>query len=366
MRTTLASLASSVAFSTALVSAADASSCPSGQYQVAGTSACKPCYRDYYAVCTSGRPTGATKCATGYYLAGGRCMPAAKIPPGYYGAANGTLIGCGPGVSSCDESHGVTACKTGYTLVNGHCTLGTAAPSCPTNGICSNGKLVSCTNSTYASNGVCVSSCPSGSLAYYRGYCVAGSTCPADSFFQTAETREYSPNLPASADNTCHNCAHSGTLSAAVCMTDYPGPIDHCTDGYTYSPDPYGCFKSCPAGQFPGGSNGDCIKCTDPLAATCFADSGKASSCIAPYFFDQASQSCLNGCPAGQFVGSIGNINITRQTCDASNTRCYCYDCGSTGFNDHHNGWKSATCADYTGYALTCKEGFTLQGTICA
>ncbi|GAA6022682.1 hypothetical protein JCM10207_008580 [Rhodosporidiobolus poonsookiae] len=299
-------------------------SCPSGYFGQTSTHLCKPCYNTGYAKCRDGRPSSATKCATGYYLVGGRCMPADKVPAGAYGAANGVLVSCGTGVEKCSAA-GISACKTGYALSSDgkHCTISSitsSAPAstptaggCPTNGVCdASGKLTSCTSGTYAAEGKCATSCPAGYTPYW----------PPDTQFR---------NKSPSNDYTCAACDINH--HATECWQDFGGVINACEEGFKLDDLTYTCQQVCGEGTW-----------ADPAT--------KNSNGVAH----------MNGCPAGQWIWATLTTSpstMTREQCAYSSQPCNCVDCSSSAYG-HHDGWRSATCNDFTGTAVTCKDNFTL------
>ncbi|GAA5895321.1 hypothetical protein JCM6882_006643 [Rhodosporidiobolus microsporus] len=393
--------------------------CPTSTFGDAKTGTCKSCYSSSYKSCSSARVTAATACIDGYFVKGGRCMAAANIPAGSYGAADGTIVNCGKGVLKCSAA-GIESCKTGYSLSNGDCV---ACP--PSSTECTSPTVATaCFNNYFLSNGQCVQTCPASTFAnaatssckacYAPSYaacknarvtsataCVSGYyltggrcmpetsipkgkygkdgriySCPAGQASCTAagptscktgfslstdgKTCEAKSLCPAhsicDAAGKVTGCTPDSELVDGVCSycgphvtSCFKGNVLSCEEGHTSFSNQ--CWKSCPDGQH-ASDNTDaatCVPCSDPLAVNCFPN-GDTKACSGDSWPDgtQPGRPCVTQCDVGDYISGVDH---------GSKSQWSCASCPPN----------SATCADYTGKPLTCKDGYALRadGAIC-
>ncbi|GAA6039739.1 hypothetical protein JCM8097_001379 [Rhodosporidiobolus ruineniae] len=353
MRSFAATLFAASAALSSLQSASAAPSSPCGVGQFQSGSTCKSCYAPSYSTCSNAKVTGATSCTSGYYLAGGRCMPASSIPAGSYGSADGKVINCGEGVKACSAA-GISSCKTSYFLTadKKSCTK-----TCPDSsfGNTATGACTACASSTYKT---CTNARVTSATSCIDGYALKAGRCMALSLVPAGQYVK---------DGKVYACPTGQKTCTEAGLTT-------CAAGYTLSTDGKSCTltpttPSCPTNGVCD-STGALTSCTNGLYAYEGACVATCPSPSMPYW----RGTCVTGtCPTDSFLKSdktgypVGTVPSCPQ-CDTNDpplaTSCYghtplgqapCKPCADPN---------AATCSFVSvgnGQTLSCKTGYSLD-----
>ncbi|GAA5906412.1 hypothetical protein JCM6882_004429, partial [Rhodosporidiobolus microsporus] len=334
--------------------------CPASTFANAATASCKACYAPSYSACKNARVTSATACVSGYYLTSGRCMPETSIPKGKYGK-DGKIYSCPAGQASCTAA-GPTSCKTGFSLSTDGKTCEPKS-ACAAHSVCdSTGAVTSCTGGWSLYKGVCVQTCPSGTLTYWRGTCVDGGEddCPIDSWYEDGDI--------------CRSCgAHATSCAYGVpntCETGFiPGGEEgketyKCKSGFLhdYSDAKSVCVTECKSNQRKGGlnlypSSWYCINCVGDHVATCSDFLAKPTSCVEGYQLSPDGKSCVvkSACPDHALCDASGTVTSCNDSYRLVNGACLA-PCES----GQYPYWRDGTCVS------TCPIDSWLLNNECA
>ena len=246
--------------------------CPIGFYPDLATLSCQPCASGCQScsskftcnVCFAPlTPTsGVCVCPQGSYFSGNTCQPCSANCQACNG--NGQCVLCQSGSLLQLTSTCATTCPP-QTYSNGQSCL-----RCPNNCLICTGatSCQSCASGTYLYFGVCVNSCPDGSVATTS----ASPACVACN--QNCLKCSGTPNI-------CTACPTTTVLRNGVC-------VPACNPGET-------------------NVNGACVQCNG--CTSCFRTSQTCTSCIAGSFLVLQSSQCTTSCPIG-FV-TLGSVCYT-------------------------------------------------------
>ncbi|GAA6039731.1 hypothetical protein JCM8097_001375 [Rhodosporidiobolus ruineniae] len=290
------------------------------------------CYASTYATCSNTRVTGATSCVTGYYLNGGRCMPASAIPAGSYGSADGKVVNCGEGVKACSAT-GISSCQTSYFLT---ADKKSCVKSCPTSSF-ANTATSSCTACYSSIYKTCTNAKVTGATACTDGYALKGGRCMPNSLVPAGEYVK---------DGKVYACP----AGQATCTSAGPST---CKTGYSLSSDGTSCVAkpACPA-HADCDSTGKVVSCNDGWI----------------YYLNSAgATACVDSRPAGAFLYVDRNIYV--DSCPAKTwhydmSTCYGPTCPQSWIDHelecHDCGENALTCDQ--NHAITCEPGFDTWG----
>lgn len=183
--------------------------CPLTYYNTSATGNCLLCSLLSLNCQNCYNATACINCNSGYIFFNNTCLLVA--PPGYVNIS-GQALPCTGDCGTCQVlQSNCTSCKT-LNLLNNQCIATCPTIYAPVNGVCTtclspcltcSQTLTNCTScvptlspSVYLSNGVCITSCPSGSYANNANYtctlCVAPClTCTSDAACLTCNSTTY-------------------------------------------------------------------------------------------------------------------------------------------------------------------------------
>jgi hypothetical protein len=209
--------------------------CPSGTYQTT-TLVCTTC-NSLCLTCFNSTNTSCLSCNSSLLRSYNATTKSCQCMPGYYGNTSACLL-CNLPCLTCNGASPLncTSCITSYTLIGSSCRR----------------TLINCTN------------------YYYIGYCV--NTCP--------NTTYPSDGICLSCINYCLTC-----LSATVCTSCQP-TFYLITNGL--------CLASCPNGTY--AINNTCNTCPQNCTSCVYRSSIVCLTCIANFYLTLNFQ-CLGSCP---------------------------------------------------------------------
>jgi hypothetical protein len=196
---------------------------------------------------------------------------------------------CNSNCFSCMSSAFCTSCRSGFDL---------------SNGICITGKL--CTNGQYKFNGICLTTCPVGTIAS-GGYCER--RCDPNTYFF---------------DNKCYaQCPASQLYRTSVAC------VSACPAGYILEGTVCRLsVQTCPSGQFYNAQTGACAECAYPCTQCQFTQS-YCTGCTNGLTL--SANRCLesNSCGSGSYRSTAGRCTQCPAKCIDCVSATECSTCAS-------------------------------------
>jgi proprotein convertase subtilisin/kexin type 5 len=229
-----------------------------------------------------------TGCSFPYFFQQGSCVSTCNAGT-YPNTATRVCEACSSNCFSCMSSAFCTSCSSGFDLKSNICITGER---------CANNKL--------KYNGVCLDSCPVGTIAS-NGYCER--RCDPNTYFL---------------DNKCYGACPSGFAS----RTDV-ACVSQCPTGYIL--DGSVCklsVQTCPSGQFYNAQNGLCTACVFPCTECQYTNS-YCTACPAGFAINSNKCAESNSCGSGRFRTASGSCSTCPQKCVDCVSATECSTCAS-------------------------------------
>ncbi|BGP37187.1 hypothetical protein JCM10450v2_001095 [Rhodotorula kratochvilovae] len=279
--------------------------CPQNTFADATKSACTKCYVTDAATCKDASASGTTSCIAGC-LKGTTCLPAVRMPGGFY-CPEHVLTACpGDGVAKCDTVGKTTACDKGYNLNSAE------------------GTCVKCVGQQTFNQekGTCDLVCPDAAPTQYGAW--RNAQYPTD-----AGVCDYCPTPGAL------SCGPGGVPTACIESLGfhfYQSRCVQCLGDSTFDSATGTCILTCPEGSistapdgsvslkratYPDAETQTCRLCDDGAAATCRSDGNGGSTTL----------TCVEGTHLGSmgFCFACGNDSTwddASQTCRVRTPTC--------------------------------------------
>lgn len=367
--------------------------CTNGYYLNTTTQICTLCNSNC-TTCFGGNQNQCLTCPSNQFLVNQTCLnicPNGSTP--MITASSSQCIICPTNCQLCTYSNISTSlncnqCLTGFYLINGNCTQNcppgtysslatytcitceiTGCQTCNLNA----SLIVSCSicyPSYYLFNGICLTACPSGTIAV-GAVCTdicAVTQCTVTCLAGTYQTTTLSNNQTTT---SCSNCSAYclSCQNASSCL--------QCNNiTYSYTSTVAGvsqttCLTSCPPGFY--ALNNICVSCISPCQTCQQSTTGVAcTTCQAGYYL--LGSICYSQCPSGYYSsGSICSpCSSVCATCNVTGTNCtQCKNnlvvipsctggCANGSYLSGNN-----TCSKCDAACLTCYGGSSYECSSC-
>lgn len=205
-------------------------------------------------------------------------------------SANRVCEACSSNCFSCMSAAFCTSCRSGYDLKDGICIVGKK-----------------CTGTQLKYNGVCLNTCPPGTILSTNGYCER--RCDPNSYFYLNKCYTTCPTVTKyRTDVACvATCPENYILEGAICKLS---------------------TQTCPSGEFYNAQTGACAVCTFPCTQCQFTQS-YCTACGDGQTLSANRCIASNSCASGTFRGTNGQC----QQCPAKCAQCVsateCSTCAS-------------------------------------
>jgi hypothetical protein len=318
------------------------SSCPQRYYNDSATGSCLLCSLLSLNCDICYNSTACVSCNTGYIFFSNTCLLTA--PPGYVNIS-GQALPCTGDCGTCSVlQSNCTSCKT-LNFLNYQCLASCPTTYAPVSGICTacSSPCLTCSQ-TITNCTTCVATL-SPAVFLSNGLCIT--TCPTGSYANTA-------------DHTCASCvAPCLTCTAlSLCLT--------CTTGnYLYQPSS-SCVTTCPQRYYNDSATGSCLLCS-LLSLNCDIcyNSTACVSCNTGYIF--FSNTCLLTAPPGYVnisgqalpcTGDCGTCSVLQSNCTSCKTLNFLnYQCLASCPTTYAP--VSGICTACSSPCLTCSQTIT-------
>ncbi|ELP84797.1 protein serine/threonine kinase, putative [Entamoeba invadens IP1] len=331
---------------------------------------CITCEEGYCEVGYCLQEDGCTKCKSGYYKNGKRCL---KCDTNCLtcGTTSTDCLSCASGLYLNDSTHQCIDCDSNCIDTSTHCTSPSGCTQCKDGFYINNKRCATCDNTCYTCNGNSSSNCLSCNLGRYLKYnnnceicdincldnpnncdVIKGCTKCAVGYFVNAKTCK-------SCDSQCRTCYGDLSYNCLSCKTgtyldNYQclSCDSKCVDSSTHCDTSTGCSK-CVDGYY--AYNKICDQC-DSTCLTC----------------DVISTNCTS-CKQGTYLNNYNcvacDVNCKGITSSYCSTTEGCLDCVDGYYSSDKTCKKCdsncKTCDQTSTQCLTCGNNYYLENSIC-